>query len=151
VTAQQEPKDVEMAWDWHTALHEAAHAVVADALGFEVHSIRMTEDGPNVDHPGPDVPTEFERYMLAAVCYAGGCAEQQLTGDPPSSTVQSDLRQAHALLDGTDYGHARVARLAQSLVWARWGAIRSLAGTLLERKEADAEDVRTAVAEYHSG
>lgn len=145
-----------------TAIHEAGHVVVADALGLWVAAVERhpEEDGPNglgwrVVHMGPEEPTPWESYTICAVALAGGCAEMLAHGDPGSGNA-SDLDQAHAMAgaaesedSGVDDAMPRAAWLAASILSARWDAVLAVASAMDERGELDAIDLGRMLAGYH--
>lgn len=83
--------------DFRAAVHESGHAVVAHALGFEVHSIalhRTSERGGLTGLRARDMyPTAEGLRDLLAVYLAGRAAEILVFGDPSNGSA-SDLAVA---------------------------------------------------------
>lgn len=86
--------------DLRAAVHESGHAVVAHALGFEVHSIalhRTSERGGLTGLRARDMyPTAEGLRDLLAVYLAGRAAEILVFGDPSNGSA-SDLAVATAI------------------------------------------------------
>lgn len=140
------------------AIHEAAHAVVASALGFrDVHVTR--HDGCHATgFSAPEEPTPNEHFMLAAVSLAGGLAECEHLGcDTPEGALE-DLQlavesiAAYLCLDevppegsNPEMTHAltQAAELSGDIVVSRWEAVRRLAEALTRHEELSSEQVAT--------
>lgn len=123
------------ALSWEMVIHESAHAVVADALGFEVACIEPQNDGMRCGILSPETPTAHEHFALAAFSLAGGIA-QQIDGGEPGPECQEDL--GHAYDSVIAYGGekhaegniARVVGLVTAILRHRWKAVERLAGEL---------------------
>ena len=119
------------------AIHEAGHAVVAHALGFDVVCIEDHIDGPRCGFLSPEEPSEMEHFLLAAVSLAGGQAEGMDGGEPDSGSMQDlDMAAGHAEAfagaDGLDAALLRAVTLAANILRGQWGVVESIATRIHE-------------------
>ena len=128
-----------------TAYHEAGHAVVALALGRQVHSVSIL---PNRDHlgicefkKGSFRPSEdwIEREMLIAL--GGVAAEARHTGEHAWDAARRDWQYVHSLAIERA-GERRAERMIQRLLSKaehllsrdeHWRAVELIAADLLAR------------------
>ena len=129
------------------AIHEAGHAVVAHALGFDVVCIEDHEDGPRCGFLIPGEPSEMEHFLLAAVSLAGGQAESMDGGTPDFGSMQ-DLDEAaghaeeFAGADGIDATMLRAVTLAANILRGQWKTVESIVQRIHETGcDLDADDL----------
>jgi hypothetical protein len=147
----------------YVAIHEAGHAVVADALGFRVILINACERGYHTGflHATASRGAE-QQFALATVSLAGGAAELRLgrrvPGDGNGPDILDAEKHARAYLRHTARRRTdtiavtmrRAGWLAQSIVNDRWSAIRALAAHLVEHGAADEKTIARHVAAWSS-
>jgi hypothetical protein len=118
-----------------TCLHEAAHAVVARALGLFVRYIAL-RPGADPDAAGViDFGTHRKRgvtkFERAAVYYAGYVAECKLHGEREDHHAHSDINAFNKILSGaSDAEHEQVIAFTESQLAAHWSEVEKLAGEL---------------------
>lgn len=142
------------------AIHEAGHAVVADALGFEVVTIERDEHGDMVcGIYQSDAPSAVEHLALAAYSLAGGAAHAR-NGGAPDCECMVDLDGAEdAVRDflGAENPADRAAELAramwlaQSIVNDRWEAVEAIAGYVVTFGGATGKAIAEILAMYRDG
>lgn len=120
-----------------TAIHEAAHAVVALALGKRIRcvSIESDETGARglawVEGLRDRTPDDVRDKLTIAL--AGDVGVSILTREPicqPSGTDAEKVRQCRArLTDGAEV--VRAERVARSLLEQRWHFVERLSAALL--------------------
>lgn len=146
----------------HIYIHEAGHAVVAHALGFEVVAIEPTDTGFKTAFEAPEAPTLLEHYLTAVITLAGAAAQQK-AGVAPDPGCDTDRNQAIAsilLYLGedpqawvscltSDYmpeqfepAYIRAGELAVDLVKARWSSIQTLAAALEEFQSLSMDEIK---------
>lgn len=133
------------------ALHEAGHAVVADALGFKVTTIEPTEHGYRMGFDAPEDPSGTDHFLMAVVT-AGGVMAQQLAGHEQDQGCIDDLNHAIRSIvaylgydeppvqkpQGLDAAIDRVGGLARAIIRDAWPRVLELARWIDERKRLDA-------------
>jgi ATP-dependent Zn protease len=150
-----------------TAYHEAGHAVIAHALGCKVSPatiIPTIDEHGHVIHANPlrglqrlDIDISDRARLRAekaiSICFAGPLAQQQFR---PRSWrrhhAQSDYGQIIDLaqrLCGSDEEVTAFVRwrelVARDMVRQHWPAIERVASLLLERQQAGADEIVTAI------
>lgn len=128
-----------------TAIHEAAHAVIATIYGGTISSAVLTADDP--DSGGRvTYKTTFTDQRRADICFAGPYAEAFARhGGPPTSRglrLQLDRHtfDARAMRESGDHSGA-VPRLVANC----WGSITGLAHLLYTDGEVSQSDVDKAL------
>lgn len=120
----------------HVAVHEAGHAAVALALGFEVARVSIRSEGTAggvTEHAIPSVSTlaDIERRVLVLLA---GRAANMLTGAAPDTGAASDLSEATRLLTAAQVsfglGDGLVARSSPEGAIALVGRDLALANTI---------------------
>lgn len=84
----------------HVAIHEAGHAVVASALGFQVGSVSIKATGTTggwTDVAIPSIPTQHDIERRVMVLLAGRAANMAF-GSAPDTGAVSDLSEATRLI-----------------------------------------------------
>lgn len=139
------------------AIHEAGHAVVADALGLHVFCIEPHEDGPRCGIWAPEELSPIEHFAMTAYSLGGGAATLRDGGKPGDEACEDlDAAAEHAAAfaasgEDVDAALCRASWLAQSIVNDRWGAVLALAAHVEEHGGADEEAIDCAFAAYRSG
>ncbi|QTI66869.1 hypothetical protein [Gordonia polyisoprenivorans] len=128
-----------------TAIHEAAHAVIATIYGGEISSAVLTPDDP--DSGGRvTYKTTFTDQRRADICFAGPYAEAFARhGGPPTSRglrLQLDRHafDARAIRESGDHS-GQVPRLVANC----WGSITGLAHQLYTDGKISQPDVDRAL------
>jgi hypothetical protein len=131
------------------AIHEASHAVVAQAFGFPSVACDLWEDRgeatpgglPTPLEPCPPPSRELEQEAAlweAAMIYAGVQGELLAFGLTPAGPIRpsdDDHHRARACLHevfGCDTPAWYCQRLARSLLSERWADVEAIAADLLE-------------------
>lgn len=110
---------------WVTAVHEEAHALIAEQVGAKVSSCRVTGDATgNTRH-------NAEGANHAIVAVAGERAARLLCGSGGGSSV--DYEQAEGALAGTGHDIAWAEQRADDLIRRSQREIRRNARTLYHR------------------
>jgi hypothetical protein len=127
------------------AVHEAGHAVVADALGFRVLGTTSNAYAISVQTYGAGSP-----YIDVVVAMAGAVAQERF-GEPrgPGSQDDFDLaaeaaadylgkratkEQLFATIEAAEY-------LADDILAARWDAVLAIASEIFEKNEMTASEM----------
>ena len=134
------------------AVHEAGHAVVADALGFRVLGTTSTADAFSVQAYGNGGP-----FIDAVVAMAGAVAQERF-GEPRGCGSHEDFAAAaHAVVDYVgkhatkEQIYATIAAaeaLADDIIAARWDAVIAIASAIHEKHEQDASEMEALFAEW---
>jgi hypothetical protein len=115
---------------YKTCLHEAAHAVIAEHLGWRVTNIRIDADGGGVVHAryrGSDEAKHAVQY--ATWLLAGPAASLRVAWFMPAGCDWDDHHARKALRRArTSYSDTKSH--ARSLVGRHWGRIQREARTL---------------------
>ena len=142
--------------------HEAGHAVIAEATGFEVESVTFDctryVRGPEATDPYPPFSLDAERYLTAV--FGGWLADAKVRalGDRPAAASGRDFRAVSAILrrippaakeylECSDEDANRqvvlliegAVRRSLRAVTERWHEVRSLAAMI--GQEADPESM----------
>jgi hypothetical protein len=153
----------------HLAVHEAAHAVAAWALGGRVGEVRISTDEGGIGHAvvGPPPlwasatvwwdPTRRKRAeriahrrFIVAVMLAGVTAEELLDGRvlPQAEGEWEAAREQCGRGKQADLLYARAARRVRSLLRRHWRAVIALAAAL-EAERVLPRDVTGTLLEEH--
>jgi hypothetical protein len=121
--------------DYALAVHEAGHAVVADALGAKVVSVEMFSTGGGKT----DCEVFADDVKNLAVCVAGCRAEHALKARTPRSGKKSDFDTMRKLLSRFPEAERRAARaegyrLANVKLQANADVLSRIAGALFARR-----------------
>lgn len=137
------------------AYHEAGHAVVASALGFDVIEIVKRADGWATGVAFPEEPTISEHFLLAAWSMAGGAAQDK-AGYPADDGCIDDLNRAARSIDlwmggdgngppddttEIDRGLLRANILACDLMAARWSLVEKIAKLIQDLGEIGEQEL----------
>lgn len=134
------------------AVHEAGHAVVADALGFRVLGTSSNADAINVHTFGASSP-----YIDVVVAVAGAVAQERF-GERRGPGSQDDLdiaAEAAADYVGEDATDAQIDAtieaaeyLADDILAARWDAVLAIASAIFEKNEMTASEMEALFVEH---
>jgi hypothetical protein len=126
------------------AIHEAGHAVVADALGFTNIRCIPTDGGFAIEYTGPDKPTSLECFLLAAVALAGPAAQQHEGYTVEDSDARNDMNQALRFL-ATYAGFADVPPASSGLLAEPLERACDLAGAIIRDRSETVHDVAARI------
>lgn len=118
----------------HAAVHEAAHAVIADAFGYRVTRVVLDTSGSWVAHKerGRRVRCPVE---TALVVIAGSVAEHIAGYQPRDDWSEEDWIRLRVTMGLSRYSiHRVVVPEARRLVRHYWGWIRALADAFLREE-----------------
>jgi hypothetical protein len=153
----------------HLAVHEAAHAVAAWALGGRVGEVRISTEEGGIGHavvgPPPlrasaavwwDPPRRkraeriAHRRFVVAVMLAGVTAEELLDGRvlPQAEGEWEAAREQCGLGKQAEVLYARAGRRVRSLLQRHWAAVLALAA-LLESDHVLSWEVTSLLLEEH--
>ncbi len=110
---------------WITAIHEAAHAVVAEHFGARVEFCRVTGDDTGLTRHTAQGPAH------AVVAVAGERATRLMCGTGGGSGT--DYRQATAVLHGSSHDIAWAEQQAEDAITGNRREIRRAAATLYRK------------------
>jgi ATP-dependent Zn protease len=143
-----------------TAVHEAAHAVMAELCGrllTEVEIIGDREHAGSVQsrafNPSPDAETEdIERHLK--IILAGIVAEAMVSGrdgwDETSEDLDAAVRLAMRLVDDCEDVLPLLEDIGSDVkidLERHWSAVEMLAAELLDRKTLTGSEVRKLLAD----
>jgi hypothetical protein len=134
------------------AVHEAGHAVVADALGLRVLGTIGTSEAISVQTYGSSGP-----FIDAVVAMAGAVAQERF-GEPRGHGSHEDFQYAvqaavdyagkHATKEQIFATIAAAEALADDIIAARWGAVIAIASAIHEKHEQNASEIEVLFAEW---
>jgi ATP-dependent Zn protease len=123
-------------------VHEAAHAVVAMALGCAVKGITC----PDLDKLGRTQATAAQKkseHELLVINLAGAIAEDRFSG-PPTKGATTDIANAEERV-GNSAEYRRAMADATMLVKSRWAVIKRLADELKDQPTLEGEQLTGAL------
>jgi hypothetical protein len=131
--------------EFHGALHQASHAVVAHALELPFGHVSLEQDPGSLGHllhardATPAADPE-RRARLAAVSVAGRLALEMRMGTVPTDP---DLDPPDQWVTGADREQATAT--ARQILEACWPAVTIIADLLITRERVTASEVAAAV------
>lgn len=118
---------------WTVAVHESAHAVVAEELGWSVRSVRIIKDGDEgIMSDAPPWLRDRTRRATenAVIALAGVCASLRETDGAEPYGLEHDRADAVRALRGVEVSYPEAEMRARELVNGHWGRIQRTAERL---------------------
>ena len=131
--------------EFHSALHQAGHAVVAHVTELPFGHVSLEQDAESLGHllHGPDAASGRDgagRSQLAAVSVAGRLAVEMYAGTIPSDP---ELDPPDRWVAGGDAEPARAK--AQQILQSCWPAVTTIADMLITRERVTSSEVAAVV------
>lgn len=130
---------------WHTCLHESAHSIVGQLLGYETAGA-VAADVCGLSFVFTKTETVEEILDALTINLSGVLAEKKAGGP---GRPEGDTAKISELLDGKDYDKQFCETLinmganrAKQLVHRHWARIRRLAKTMYKDGGVSSDDIR---------